>query len=76
MTGKNPKLGLVNVDVQAKFGQILSVRSQDIKGHNCLKLGLVNVVVYTKFGIILSIHSQDFEWNKYSRNQGITERYK
>ena len=29
MTGNNPKLGLVNVDVHTKFGQILSIRSQD-----------------------------------------------
>ena len=31
MTGNNPKLGLVNVDVYKKFGQILSIRSQDIE---------------------------------------------
>ena len=31
MTGHNPKLDLVNVDVQTKFGQILSIRSQDIE---------------------------------------------
>ena len=29
--GNNPKLGLVNVDVHAKFGPILSNRSQDIE---------------------------------------------
>ena len=29
MTGYNPKLGLVNVDVHTKFGQILSSHSQD-----------------------------------------------
>ena len=29
MTGKNPKLDLVNVDVHTKFGQILSSHSQD-----------------------------------------------
>ena len=29
MTGNNPKLGLVNVDVFAKFGPILSSHSQD-----------------------------------------------
>ena len=43
----NPKLGLVNVDVHTKFGQILSVCSQDIewneiltsiKGHNSVKI--------------------------------------
>ena len=28
MTGNNPKLDLVNVDAHAKFGQILSIRSQ------------------------------------------------
>ena len=31
MTGNNPKLDLVNVDVLTKFGLILSIRSQDIE---------------------------------------------
>ena len=31
MTGNNTKLDLVNVDVHTKFGQILSIRSQDIE---------------------------------------------
>ena len=31
MTGNNPKLHHVNVDVLTKFGQILSIRSQDIE---------------------------------------------
>ena len=31
MTGNNPKLDLVNVDVHTKFGQILSIRSPDIE---------------------------------------------
>ena len=31
ITGNNPKLDLVNVDVHTKFGQILSIRSQDIE---------------------------------------------
>ena len=31
MTGNNPKLDLVNADVHTKFGQILSIRSQDIE---------------------------------------------
>ena len=31
MTGNNPKLDLDNVDVHTKFGQILSIRSQDIE---------------------------------------------
>ena len=31
MTGNYPKLDLVNVDVHTNFGQILSIRSQDIK---------------------------------------------
>ena len=31
MTGNNLKLDLVNVDVHTKFGQILSIRSQDIE---------------------------------------------
>ena len=44
MTGNNPKIDLVNVDVHTKFGQILSIRSQDIeilksiKGHNSVKI--------------------------------------
>ena len=31
MTGNNPKLDLVNVDVHTKFDQILSIHSQDIE---------------------------------------------
>ena len=31
MTGNNPKLDLVNIDVLTKFGRILSIRSQDIE---------------------------------------------
>ena len=31
MTGNNPKLDHVNDDVHTKFGQILSIRSQDIE---------------------------------------------
>ena len=31
MTGNNPKLDLVDVDVHTKFGQILSSHSQDIE---------------------------------------------
>ena len=31
MTGNNPKLDLVNVDVHTKFGQILSICSQEIE---------------------------------------------
>ena len=31
MTGNNPKLGLVNVDVYTKFSPILSSHSQDIE---------------------------------------------
>ena len=31
MTGNNSKLDLVNVDVHTKFGQILSMTSQDIE---------------------------------------------
>ena len=30
--GYNPKLGLVNVDVHTKFGQVLSNHCQDIEG--------------------------------------------
>ena len=47
MTGNNPKLDVVNVDVLTKFGWILSIRSQDIerkqtsdaiKGRNSVKI--------------------------------------
>ena len=31
MTGNNPKLDIVNVVVHTIFGQILSIRSQDIE---------------------------------------------
>ena len=31
ITGNDPKLDLVNVDVHTKSGQILSIRSQDIE---------------------------------------------
>ena len=31
MTGNNPKLDLVNVDVHTKFGQFLLIPSQDIE---------------------------------------------
>ena len=31
ITGHNPKLDLVNVDVHTIFGQILSIHSQDIE---------------------------------------------
>ena len=31
MMGNNPKQDLVNVDVHTKFGQILSIRTQDIE---------------------------------------------
>ena len=31
MTGNNPKLDLVNVDVRTKFGRILSIRSRHIE---------------------------------------------
>ena len=31
ITGNNPKLDLVNVDVHTKFGQILFILSQDIE---------------------------------------------
>ena len=77
MTGNNPKLDLVYDDVHAKFGRILSIRSQDIEGKRNSdvnqgpilrqnfaknpKLDLVNDDVHTKFGQILSIRFQDIE---------------
>ena len=47
LTGNNPKLDLVNVDVQTNFGHILSICAKDIernkmlmsiKGHNSVKI--------------------------------------
>ena len=48
MTGNYHKLDLVSIDAHTKFGQILSIRSQDnlsgneiltsIKGHNSVKI--------------------------------------
>ena len=46
MTGNNPKLDHINVDVHTKFCQILSIRSQnikrkqnsDVKGHNSINI--------------------------------------
>ena len=81
MTDNNPKLYLVNVDVHTKYGQILSICSQDIErkrnfevkmtGNNP-KLDLVNVDVHTKFGQILSIRSQDIERKRNSDiDQGL-----
>ena len=77
MRGNSPKLDLVNVDVQAKFGQIVSIHSPDTErsqsrtvtpskfcekmAGNNPKLDLVNFDVHTKFGQILSIRSQDIE---------------
>ena len=31
MMGNNPKLDLINVDVHTKYGQIMSIHSQDIE---------------------------------------------
>ena len=39
ITGNNPKLDLVNVDVHTKFGQILSSHSQDEWKQKCRKDG-------------------------------------
>ena len=71
--GYNPKLDLVNVDVHTKYGQILSIRSQNIeRKQNCdvnqglllrqnfaknYELDLANDDVHTKYGQILSIRS-------------------
>ena len=49
MMDNNPKLGLVDVDVHTKFGQILSIHSQDIerKRNSDVNQGSVTV---SKFG--------------------------
>ena len=73
MTGNNPKLDLVNVDVHI----LTSIKGrnsvkilQKMTGNNP-KLDLVNVDVHTKFGRILSIRSQDIERKRNSDvNQG------
>ena len=39
MTGNNPKLDLVNVDVHTKFGRILSIRSQERKQNSDVNQG-------------------------------------
>ena len=51
MTGNNPKLDLVNVDVHTKFDQILSIRSQDIeRKRNCdVNQGQSRTVTLSKF---------------------------
>ena len=36
LTGNNPKLDLVNNDMHTKFGQILSIHSQDIERNKIL----------------------------------------
>ena len=36
MTGNDPKLDLIKVDVHTKFGQILSIGSQDIERNEIL----------------------------------------
>ena len=77
MTGTNPKLDLVNVDVHTNFGQKKLSRNEilmSIKGGNSVKIlrkmmgnnpnlhvDLVKVDVHTIFGKILSIRSQDIE---------------
>ena len=73
MRVNHPNLYLLNLNVYTKFGLILSIRSQDIKGRNSdtklrkmtvnnpTQLDLVNINVYTNFGQILSIRSQDSE---------------
>ena len=39
MTGNNPLLDLVNVDVHRKFGQVLSICSQDIERNSDVNQG-------------------------------------
>ena len=59
MSGNNPKLDLVNVDVHTKFGQILSIHSQDIEQK---RNSDVNQGPYLHQSL-----------NNYGRNNGITE---
>ena len=67
----NPNIDLVNINAYIKFGEIMSVCSQDIErkrnsGTNVRKMmcnyphvDLVNINTYTIFCEILSICSQD-----------------
>ena len=50
ITGNNPKLDIVNVDVHTNFGQILSIRSQDIerKRNSDVNQGLYSVKILRK----------------------------
>ena len=73
MISNTPKLDLVNINAQTKFGQILSISSETrnsdiIKGYNSdtilrnmtdntPKLDVVKVNAHTKFGRILPISS-------------------
>ena len=67
MTGNNPKLDHVNVDVGPNSIKIL----RKMTGNNP-NLDHVNVDVHTKFGQILSIRSQDIERKRNSDvNQGL-----
>ena len=61
---------LVNDNEYTKYDLILSIRSQDIKGHNCVanlrkttiyntNVDLVNDDEHTKFCLILSISYQE-----------------
>ena len=77
-------LDLLNINVYTKFGQILSIHSQDIEWKQTSdindvtllqmldnpNLDLVNINVYTNFGIVHSC-SQDIEWKRnLDNNQG------
>ena len=65
MTGNNPNLDLVNVDVHTNFSKILSIRSQDIepKRNSDVNQGpsFCQNFMHTNFGQILSIRSLDIE---------------
>ena len=66
MTCNNPKQDLANMNAYIKFGEILSIGSQDIKQ----KLYLVNINAYKKFGENMSVSSQD---NERKRNFGVSQ---
>ena len=82
----NPNVDPVNMNAYIKFGELMTICSQDIdkgqiKGHNSgtnvqkmscdnPNIDLVNMNTYIKFGEILSISSQDIERK---RNFGINQ---
>ena len=76
MTGNNSNLDLVNINAQTKFGQILSMSSQDIenltpiKGHNSVT-NLRKMTGYNPKLDLVNINAHKKNWsnsiNEFSR---------